>query len=185
MKKTICIAVAIIVMLLVTPMAGQASGPSRGGGGSGQGGYHGGGGSGHGYGYHGGGWSGQVDRRPMERAWIRVPWRWRMERTMVWTALWRRFMDRTWLGRVVGGSCLLGSSLSVLCSASVLCSSSGGRGAVAPSVCPAGATTRGNVLLVLLPKLSRILPLCQTMSGRLDEGCPFSGFSRAVGGTGR
>jgi hypothetical protein len=61
MRSATCVTIAIIVMLLVTPMAGQAWGPNRGGGWSGQGGYHGGGGwNGPGYGYHGGGgWSGR------------------------------------------------------------------------------------------------------------------------------
>jgi hypothetical protein len=80
----------------------------------------------------------------------------------------RRLFGRAVLGNLLLGRTLLGWVLSLRCGSARDCR------AAAAGLCAAGATTGTGVFLVLLPKPSRFLPLCSTVSARLDEGCSFS-----------
>ena len=76
----------------------------------------------------------------------------------------KHLFGRSLLGWWLLGRPLLGRCLSLLCGATRR------RPGVTTSLCSAGAATGRSVLLVFLRESSRLLPVCQRMSERLDEG---------------
>jgi hypothetical protein len=93
----------------------------------------------------------------------------RFSRGLAWSP--PRMAIRFLLGRL---NCARATMVPLL----LLRSPSGGHPAGAPNICPAGAAE--GKLLVLLPESTRLLPVCQNLSRRMDEGGAAAGSAQTV-----